>query len=70
MNIYYKVVEVWCSYPWHNEIDYRYVEFSYSKKKFKAIPELKMESDTSIEEKENYIKEQLKIKKVKIIKIK
>lgn len=70
MTIYYRVVEVWCDYPFHQEIDYRYCEFSYSKRKFKAIENLRMDSNTSIQDKEDYLKEKLKLKKVIVLKVK
>ena len=70
MIVYYKVIEVWGKYPFHQEIDCRYCEFSFSKKKFKAIQNLKMDSNTSIKDKEEYLKEKLKIKKVTVLKLK
>lgn len=69
MKIYYKVIEVWCKYPFQAEIDYRYCVFSYSKKKFKQIPDLIMDSTTSIKEKEEYLKLSLNLKKVEVIKL-
>ncbi|OCK53194.1 hypothetical protein BA768_01165 [Chryseobacterium sp. CBo1] len=69
MTIYYRVIEVWCKYPFQDTIDYRYVEFSYTKKKFKSI-DLKMDSNTSIKEKEEFLKDRLGLKKVTVIKIK
>ena len=70
MTIYYKVIEVWCDYPFHQEIDYRYCIFSYSKRKFKIIENLQMDSKTSIQEKEDYLKEKLNLKKVTVLKAK
>jgi len=69
MTVYYKVIEVWCSYPWQSEIEERFCLFSFSRKKFKEILGLKLDSNTSIKDKEEYIKKQLDLKTVKIIKI-
>ena len=69
MKIYYKVIEVWCDYPFQHEIDYRYCVFSYSKKKFKKIPDIIMDSKTSIKEKEDYLKMKLNLKKVEVFKL-
>lgn len=69
MIIYYKVTEVWCKYPFQNEIDYRYCTFSFSKKKFKQITDLIIDSTTSIKEKEEYLKLKLNLNKVNIIKL-
>jgi len=69
MNIYYKVIEVWCNYPFQHEIDYRYCIFSYSKRKFKQINGLRIDSNTSIKDKEEYLQKELKLKSVKVIKL-
>ena len=69
MTVYYKVIEEWCKYPFQSEIEERYCLFSFSRKKFKEILNLKMDSNTSIEDKEDYLKEQLNINKVKVIKL-
>ncbi len=34
ITIYWKKVEVWCEHPFNQEIDYRYIKFSPSRKKF------------------------------------
>lgn len=68
--IYYKVVIEWCKYPFHQEIERKYVEFSYTKKKFRPIEGLEMDSDTSIEEKTAYLRGKLKIHPIKVEKIK
>jgi hypothetical protein len=69
MTMYYRVIEVWCKYPFSDVIDERYCIFSLSKRKFKAIDNLRIDSNTSIAEKEKYIFEQTglryKIEKVK-----
>ncbi len=70
MTVYYKVIEVWCDYPFHQEIDYRYCVFSFSKRKFKKIENLQIDSKTSIQEKEDYLKEKLNLKKVTVLKVK
>lgn len=69
MNIYYKVIEVWCSYPFQDTIDYRYCIFSFTKKPFRDI-DLKLNSNTTIKEKEDFLKEKLGLKKVSVEKIK
>lgn len=69
MNIYYKVIEIWCKYPFQDTIDERYCIFSLTKKPFNDLG-LKIESNTSIKQKEDFIKEKLGFKKVTINKIK
>lgn len=68
MTIYYRVFDEWCDYPFQDTIEERYCLFSFSRKKFKEILNLKINSNTSIKEKEEYLKEQLNIKTVKVIK--
>ncbi len=70
MIIYYNVITIWCKYPFQDVVDEKYVEFSYSKRKFKAIKNLKIDSNTSVKDKEDYIKKELNLKKFKIEKIK
>lgn len=69
MTVYYKVVEEWCKYPFQSEIEERYCLFSFSRKKFKIINNLRIDSNTSIQDKEIYLKEQLNINKIIVIKI-
>ena len=69
MKIYYKVIEVWCEYPFQDTIDHRYCIFSFTKKPFKDV-DLKLESNTSIKDKEDFLKERLGLKKVIVEKIK
>lgn len=69
MTVYYKVVEVWCKFPFQSEIEERYCLFSFSRKNWKTIRSLGINSNTSIKEKESYLKEQLSIKRVTVIKI-
>ncbi|MBP1165081.1 hypothetical protein JOE44_001965 [Chryseobacterium sp. PvR013] len=69
MKIYYKVIEVWCKYPFQDTIDHRYCIFSFTRKPFKNI-ELKIDSNTSIKDKEEFLKERLGFKKVTVEKIK
>jgi hypothetical protein len=69
MIVFYKVIEVWCDYPFQTEIDYRYCVFSFSKKKFKEVKGLTMKSNTSIKEKEDFLKEKLNIKKINVVKL-
>jgi len=70
MIIYYRVIEVWCKFPFQGEIDHRYCEFSYSKRKFKKIEGLTFNSDTQLTEKEEYLKKELNLKRVALQKIK
>ena len=70
MIIYYKVFEVWNVYPFQSEIEERYCLFSFSRRKFKEILNLKIDSNTSIKEKEDYLKEKLNVNKVTVFKIK
>ena len=73
--IYYKVVIIYETFPFKNEVKESYCEF-YEKtkskgiKRFKKIIGLKIDSNTTVQEKENYIKEKLQIEKVEIIKLK
>ena len=60
---------IWCKYPWHNEIEEQYCVFSYSKKKFIPIDNLRIDTNTSIKEKKDYLMQSLNIKKVKVIKL-
>ncbi len=69
MKIYYRVIEVWCDYPFQDTIDRRYCVFSYKKRPFTPIG-LQMPSDTSIKEKEEFLKSKLNLKKVIVEKIK
>ncbi|NML69998.1 hypothetical protein HHL23_09315 [Chryseobacterium sp. RP-3-3] len=69
MIIYYKVIEVWCPYPFQDIIDHRYCIFSFTKKPFRDI-KLKIESNTSIKEKEEFLKERLGLKKIQVLKVK
>lgn len=68
MKIYYKVIEVWCDYPFQDTIDYRYCNFSYKEKPFECIG-LKIDSKTSIKEKESFLKKELGFKKIKVVKL-
>lgn len=70
MKIYYRVITEWCKWPFNNEVDKRYCVFSYSKKRFSPIDGIEMDSDTSIKEKEEYLKQKLNLKKVTVEKIK
>jgi len=71
MEIYYKVHTEWCKYPFNDVVDERYCEFFYKlKKKFIKLHSLKMESNTTIEEKLKYLKENYSEKVTKIIRIK
>ncbi len=70
MTIYYKVIKTWCKFPFQNLVDTKSVEF-YEKIKgtFVQIHSLKIDSNTSIKEKEDYVKRELNLQKVEIKKI-
>lgn len=69
--IYYKIHTIWCRFPFQDVIDEKYVKFYRKvKNKYIMIPQLEIESNTSIEEKKEYIRKELNIKRVNIIKIK
>jgi len=69
--IYYKLITVWHKYPWQTEVNYRYVEFyDKVKKKYVKLEGLSIEPTTSIKQKEDYLKQELKLDKVKVIKLK
>ncbi len=69
--IYYRIIIVWCKWPFQDEVDEKYVEFYVKRKKrFNSILGLKMESNTSIEDKVKYLREKLVVKKLTVIKIK
>ncbi len=70
MIIYYKVIIVWSKYPFQDEVDEKYCEFYTSKVKRKVIEGLRMDSNTSIQEKEAYLKEKLNLKRVTVKKLK
>ncbi len=63
---FYKVVEIWAKYPFSDEIEERYVEFyELGKKKpsgkrpLLKLNGLRMDSATSIKDKEDYLKTQI-----------
>ena len=71
MTIYYRVIEVWCKYPFHQEIDYRYCEFHTSKRyNYKNKLNFTMTSTTTIEEKKNALSEFLGLEVKQVIKLK
>lgn len=67
--IYYKVVKIWHKSPFQNTLDEKKVEFYEEfKGKLVKIESLKIDSNTSIKEKEDYVEKQLG-EKFKILKI-
>lgn len=70
MNVYYNKVTVFCKYPFNQEVDYRYVRYSTSKRKFNK--KIFMETDValSIHERKKAVSEKLNIKEssIKLIK--
>ncbi|AZA82206.1 hypothetical protein C1637_09750 [Chryseobacterium lactis] len=71
MIIYYKRIITYHKYPDNDQKDQDYILFSTSLKKFdkNVIEGVKFNPNTSIEEKENFLKQHLKIKKVTVKKI-
>lgn len=57
MNIYYNKVDVWCEYPFNDTIDYRYVEYSTSRNKFKQNKFLESDVTLSMSERLQLVKE-------------
>jgi len=73
MTVYYRVIEVWCKYPFHQEIDYRYCVFSLfsNYKTFdKNLLDFRMDSQTSIEQKKIALSEFLGKPVKNVIKLK
>lgn len=73
--IYYKIIITYCDYPFMEIIDEKYVEFyektkSKGLKRYKKIDGLRIDSNTSIEEKKEYLKKELSLNEVDIIKLK
>lgn len=71
MNIYYKKHTVFCKYPFHQEVDYRYVEYSRSKKNFtKAIVFTHYTHEYKTEkERIKKLKDIMEVKNIKLIKV-
>ena len=70
--IYWKKIDVWGEFPFNQEIDYRYIEFSPSKKSFsKQKYNFTCDSQVVNEDRLNFVAEHLKIdpKNIKLIKI-
>lgn len=71
MTIYYIIHVTWCPYPFQDVVDEKYVKFYKKvKRKYNLIPQLEMKSNTSIEEKKQYLREMLNVKQVNVIKLK
>lgn len=68
-NVYWKTIEVWCKYPFQQEIERRYIEYSTSKKKFYKNVFLESDNQLTMIEREKLVKEKLKVKSVKLIRI-
>lgn len=71
MNIYYNERKVFCKYPFNQDIDYKYVVYSTSKRKFNK--QIFSESDVtlSMAERKKLVSEKLNIKlsSIKLIKL-
>jgi len=71
MEVFYKMHIEWCKYPWHNEIEFKCVElFIKQKKNYIKLHSLRMETNTTIKDKLNYLKENYSDKVKKVTKIK
>lgn len=75
METYYcKTVTVFEKYPFQTEVKERFVEFyiktkSKGSKRFQKIEGLKFNSNTSLKEKENYLKSNLEKENIKLFKL-
>lgn len=71
MIIYYKRITTWHRWPDNDQKDEDYILFSKSQKKFdkNKIHGIKFNPNTSIQEKEDFLKQHLNIKKVTVKKI-
>jgi len=75
MNVYYKVITVWCDYPFNDVVDYKYIEFytktkSKGSKRYKKIEGTPFEKNTTLVTKMPFLKEKLKQSKITLIKLK
>lgn len=75
MTIYYSVHITWCPHPFQDVVDEKYVKFytknsGKGKKKYTMIPLLEMKSNTSIEEKKEYLRKELNERNISVIKMK
>lgn len=74
MDIFYKTITVFCKYPFQTEVDYKYVEF-YKKtkrkgsKRYVKIENLVFDSDTTTNEKIEFLKEALDQKEITLTKL-
>lgn len=69
MNIYYRRKEIFCKYPFRDEIDEKFIEYSLGKKRnFKCF----LKSDVSLDMRERaaFVAKHLNVKKSKICLIK
>lgn len=70
--IYWKKIDVWCKYPFQQEIDYRYIEF-YSSKKCSHKHKYEFTCDSQIvgNERVKFVAKQLNLspKNIKLVKI-
>jgi hypothetical protein len=66
MNIYYNKVTVFCEYPWNQEVDYKYVQYSTSKRKFTKKVFMQTDVTLSMEERKIAVAKKLNIKKSNI----
>lgn len=66
MNIYYKRKESFCKYPFHDEIDEKWVEYSFSKNRFEAF--LKSDVSLNMKERKELVAKHLNKKKITLLK--
>lgn len=60
MIVYYRIVTVYGKYPFNQDIEDRYLEFSLSKRKWKTIEGLNMKTTVHPEERIMVVSEHLK----------
>lgn len=72
INVYWKKVEVWCKYPFQQEIDHRYIEF-HSKKRsnYKTKHPFTCSSQVVNQDRRRFVAKELgvKSKTIKLIKL-
>jgi hypothetical protein len=71
---YYQTVTIFEKYPFQSEVKERFVEFyvktkSKGSKRFQKIEGLRFKSNTSLTEKENYLKANLEKENIKLLKL-
>lgn len=71
MNIYYKRIETFCKYPFNQEIDEKWIEYSKgSKRNFSKNVFAKSDVSLNMQERTEFVANKLNIKKSKICLVK